>query len=287
MANQYTFTIPLHETGNEDSAYRMTNLPNEEQRHYLIHRTYHRSDRIVKGRLQHVIHGNLHPDDHVSNATLIVAKFEFLGQTLDRRFKYARIKWDFAYADMDDDDEDGDGDTPEVRKVSLDGQYVMNESVVSLSKEVRGDAGVQGGGVVTASIGTGWTRSQSAEVKDHISIFGTSLFTNRLCGEPNGAQWVLEENASQRSGIPGAITTAVLLRRDPGRVFVGTIEVKAEMGRFNKIEDWLGKKPRVDPVVFNPALPPTTKVYDAQHLDAVDLDAIPAVVLHTSLPVAQ
>ncbi|PYH28879.1 uncharacterized protein BO87DRAFT_285794, partial [Aspergillus neoniger CBS 115656] len=83
-----------------------------------------------------------------------------------------------------------------------------------------------------------------------------------------------EENASQRSGIPGAITTAVLLRRDPGRMFVGTIEVKAEMGR-------------VDPVVFNPALPPTTKVYDAQHLDAVDLDDIPAVVLHTSLPVAQ
>ncbi|CAK43295.1 hypothetical protein An18g04950 [Aspergillus niger] len=92
------------------------------------------------------------------------------------------------------------------------------------------------GVVAMASAGTGWSRSQTAE-----------------------------ENASQRSGIPGAITTAVLLRRDPGRLFTGTIEVKAER-----------------------ALPPTiTTVFDAQHLDAVELDNIPAVVLHTSLPVAQ
>ncbi|RDH24604.1 hypothetical protein M747DRAFT_337362 [Aspergillus niger ATCC 13496] len=143
MANQYTFNTPLHKTGNEDSAYRITNLPNQEQRPYLLQNTIYRSDHVVKSQLQHVIHGKLNPGDHVSNnATTIVAKFEFLGQTVDRRFKYARIKWETVYADGDDNDEDTDA--PEVRKVSLDGQYVIHESVLSVSKEVHGDAGVQG-----------------------------------------------------------------------------------------------------------------------------------------------
>ncbi|KAI2890401.1 hypothetical protein CBS11852_6455 [Aspergillus niger] len=188
MANQYTFNTPLHKTGNEDSAYRITNLPNQEQRPYLLQNTIYRSDHVVKSQLQHVIHVKLNPGDHVSNnATTIVAKFEFLGQTVDRRFKYARIKWETVYADGDDNDEDTDA--PEVRKVSLDGQYVIHESVLSVSKEVHGDAGVQGCcGVAMASAGTGWSRSQTAEVKDHISIFGVSVFTNQLCGEPNGAQ---------------------------------------------------------------------------------------------------
>ena len=66
---------------------------------------------------------------------------------------------------------------------------------------------------------------------------------------------------------------------------MGTIQIGARMGVKAKVEDLFGRKPRVDPVVFDPALPATSKDYDAQDLDAVVLDEIGIVKLHTSVEV--
>ncbi|QKX54631.1 uncharacterized protein TRUGW13939_01719 [Talaromyces rugulosus] len=210
MADQDEFEIGLDEAG-EDSAYRMSNWPpNEEQRPHLIYHSYP-SDRIVKGKLDQVIHGKLSPGGE--DATLIVATFNFLGQTVARRFKYARITWDFSYEENSGFTDDAHTPAPEVVKVSLDGQYVMKESKFSVNKEQTADVGIKAGTIVTGSLGAGWTRSQGMEVADHISIFGTATFDRtHMSGQPRGAKWVLEENASQRSGIPGLITTAIILR---------------------------------------------------------------------------
>ncbi|PLB48741.1 hypothetical protein P170DRAFT_464388 [Aspergillus steynii IBT 23096] len=275
MASEYEFEIGLDE-GGEESGYHMFNAPGQEQRAHLINQTYPR-DRIVKGDLEQVIHGHLTPDG--DEATLIVAKFSFLGQTPDRRFKYARITWDFSY--------EGSLNSPEVLDISLDGQFIMNKSTFSSNNGYNADLGVQGGVGVTGSVGAGWTRSLEVTVNDHVSIYGTSRYRDQKVGEPDSARWVLEENASQKSGIPGLIRTAVLLRRQPGKLFLGDIEIQAKIGFGNNVMSWFGRKQGVHPVVFNPALPPTTKVYDPSNLESVVLDDIQSVVHNKVLPTTE
>ena len=276
MAQQYDFEIDLFASGNE-SGYHIQDLPGQKQREYLVQYGYG-SSRIVKGRLVDVIHGRLNPSG--APASLIVSTIKFLGSTPSKRFRSAKITWDFAYAD------DGDDDWPEVHKISLDDQFVMKRSTVDKSTETSVEAGVQGGGGPAGlSLSTGWSRAQSVTIDDHISVFGSSVFTQKNAGEPNGAKWILEENRSQNSGIPSSLTTAVLLKRKPDKAFVGTIQINAKMGVASAMEDLFGRKPKVDPVVFDPALPPTSADYDTQNLDAVVLDDIGIVKLHTSMEV--
>ena len=142
-----------------------------------------------------------------------------------------------------------------------------------------------GGGPAGLSLSTTWSRAHAVTIEDHISLYGSSVFTRKNAGEPNGAKWILEENRSQSSGIPGSLTTAVLLKRKPDRAFVGTIQISAKMGVASKVEDLFGRKPKVDPVVFDPAVPPTSADYDPLNLDAVVLDDIGIVKLHTSMEV--
>lgn len=281
MADCNEFEIGLSE-GGTDSAYRMSNSPsNQEQRPHLVYRAYS-SERTVKGTLNQVVHGKLSPGGE--DATLIVATFNFLGQTVARRFKLARIEWDFSYERVPGVTEDANAQPPEVIKVSLDGQYVLNESTFSVNRGSNVDVGIQGGTLVTGSLGAGWTQTQAMDVKDHISIFGTPTFNDdRQFGEPTGAKWVLEENESQKSGIPGHITTAILLRRQSGRPFLGTIEVKVQVGLKDTMYDWFGRKPRDDPVRFNPSLLSTGALYDSSNLDKVKLDDVQSVVYNTSL----
>ena len=275
MAKQYEFDIDLF-AGGDAGGYHMQNLPDQKQREYLVQRGYG-SDRIVKGRLVDVIHGHLAPDG--APASLIVSTFKFLGSTPSRRFRHAKITWDFTYADSD-----GGEEWPEVKKISLDDQFVMKTTTFDKSTETKLEAGLQGGGGVAGlSLSAGWSRAQSAKIDDHISLYGSSIFTQKNAGEPNAARWILEENKSQNSGIPGSLTTAILLERKPDRAFIGTIQVHAKMDTASKLEDLFGRKPKVDPVVFDLALPPTNANYDPQNLDSVVLDDIGTVKLHTSM----
>ena len=280
MAQQHDFEIDLFAGGN-DSGYHIQDLPGQKQRDHLVQYGYG-SSRIVKGRLVDVIHGRLSPTG--PPASLVVCTIKFLGSTPSKRFRSARITWDFAYADAHGDDGDGDDDGPEVYRISLDDQFVMKQSTVDKSTETSVEAGVQGGGGPAGlSLSTVWSRAHAVTIDDHISLYGSSVFTRKNVGEPNGAKWILEENRSQNSGIPGSLTTAVLLKRKNDRKFVGTIQIGAKMGVAAKVEDLFGRKPKVDPVVFDPALPPTSKDYDPLNLDKVVLDDIGVVKLHTSM----
>lgn len=271
MAKQYEFDIDLF-AGGDASGYHIQNLPDQQQREYLVQYGYG-SDRIVKGRLVDVIHGRLAPDG--APASLIVSTFKFLGSTTSRRFRSAKITWEFAYAGSDGEE------WPEVMKISLDDQFVMKTTTVDTSSETKLEAGLQGGGGVAGlSLSTGWSRAQSAKIDDHISLYGSSVFTHKNAGEPNAARWILEENKSQKSGIPGSLTTAVLLKRKSDRGFIGTIQVNAKMDVASSIEDLFGNKPKVDPVVFDLALPSTNAKYDPQNLGCVILDDIGVVKLH-------
>ena len=136
MAEQYKFDIDLFAAGSP-SGYHMQNLPDQKQREYLVQYGYG-SDRMVKGRLVDVIRGRLAPDG--AQASLVFSTFKFLGSTSSRRFNYANITWDFAYADSDGHE------WPEVRKLSLDDQYVMNQTTFDKSNGTSLRAGLQGGG---------------------------------------------------------------------------------------------------------------------------------------------
>ena len=254
----------------------MQNLPDQKQREYLVQYRYS-SDRIVKGRLVDVIHGRLTPDG--DQASLVISTLKFLGSTSFRRFRYAKITWDFAYADSDGHE------WPEVRKISLDEQYVMNQTTFDESNGTNLGAGPQGGGeMASLSLSAGWSQTRSAKVDDHISLYGSSIFTQQDAGEPNGAKWILEENRSQRSGIPGSLTAVVLVKRKPDRAFIGTIQIKAKMGLGSTMEDLFGKKPKVHPVVFGLALAPKSAKYDQQNLDSSVLDDISIAKLNTMIP---
>lgn len=274
MAQQLEFEIDLFAGGNE-GGYHIQDLPGQKQREYLVQYGYG-SDRIVKGRLVDVIHGRLTPDG--APASLIVSTIKFLGSTPSKRFRSAKITWDFAYADSDGDD------FPQVKKVSLDDQFVMKTTTVDKTTETIVEAGIQGGGGPAGlSLSTGWSRAQSVRIDDHISLYGSSVYTHKNAGDPNGAKWILEENRSQQSGIPASLTTAVLVTRKPDKAFIGTIQISAKMGIASAMEDLFGRKPKVDPVVFDPGLPPTSAGYDAQNLDDVVLDDIGIAKLYTSI----
>ena len=275
MAQQDEFDIDLFAAGSA-SGYHMQNLPDQKQREYLVQYGYG-SDRMVKGRLVDVIHGRLAPDG--AQASLIISTFKFLGSTSSRRFRYANITWDFAYADSDGQE------WPEVRKISLDDQYVMNQTTFDESRATNLGAGLQAGGeMASLSLSAGWSQSRSAKIDDHISLYGSSIFTHQDGGEPNGARWILQENRSQRSGIPGSLTTAVLVKRKPDRAFIGTIQIKAKMDLGSSMEDLFGKKPKVDPIVFDLALAPKSAKYDQQNLDSIVLDDISIAKLNTMIP---
>ena len=274
MAKEYDFDIDLFAAG-DAGGYHMQNLPGQKQREHLVQYGYG-SDRIVKGRLVDVIHGHLVPNG--DPASLIVSTFNFLGSTPARHFRYANITWDFAYADADGEE------WPEVKKISLDDQFVMKKTTFDESTEKKVEAGLQGGGgVASVNLSTGWTHAQSAKIDDHISLYGTSVFTHKNAGEPNAARWILEENKSQKSGIPSSLTVAILLKRKPDREFVGMVQVKAKVDVASSIEDLFGRKPKVDPVVFDLTLPPTSVKYDPEKLDSIVLDDIGIAKLHTSI----
>ena len=274
MAEQNEFDIDLFAAGNA-GGYHMQNLPGQTQREHLVQYGYG-SDRIVKGRLVDVVHGRLSPDG--DPASLIVSSFKFLGSTPSKRFRYAKITWDFAYADSEG------REAPEVKKISLDDQFVMKMTTFDESTEKKMDAGLQGGGgPANLSLSAGWSHDHFAKIDDHISLYGTSIFTQKQSGEPNAAMWVLEENKSQKSGIPGSLTTAILVKRKPDRQFIGMIHIHAKMVAASSIEDLFGRKPKVHPVVFDLALPPTNAKYDSQNLDSIVLDDIGIVKLHTSM----
>jgi hypothetical protein len=274
MAEQYEFDIDLFPGGDEDSGYHMQNLPGEVQREYLIQRG---SGRMVKGRLVDVIHGHLATGGEP--ATLIVATFKFLG-TKSERFRYAKITWSFAY------DDPNDNDCPQVAKISLDDQFVMNQTTVNESTELSATAALQAGApVATANISSGWKRTQSVESSDQISLYGSTTFSRRGLKGPDGAKWILEENKSQKSGIPSSLTTAVLLKRKD-KIFEGTVQVKVSAGFDEVMANYFGMKPKVDPVKFDPTRKPSSDKYNTQKLDDINLDDINTVKFRTPLPTA-
>ncbi|ERF71930.1 hypothetical protein EPUS_06489 [Endocarpon pusillum Z07020] len=284
MAEQYEFDIDLFDGGTPGSAYHMSNLPGEDQRHYLAQ---YGSTRTVKGILTDVVHGHLTSGGDA--ATLIVSTFKFLGSTRANRFVSANITWEFFYADPAKPGVAAVGldDWPEVVNLSMDDQFVMDRETFTLSKDRSLEAGLQGGAFgASTSISSGWTRSESGNVHDHISLYGSSIFPQRNAGEPTGAKWVMEENATGESGIPDTLTTAVLLRRKPGKRFIGVIDIKAKqkLDLSSRIAQLVSTKPKVSPIRFDPALKATTDKYEPDELEKVVLDDINIVRFKTELP---
>jgi hypothetical protein len=93
--------------------------------------------------------------------------------------------------------------------------------------------------------------------------------------------WVLNENQSQKNGIPDTLISAVLLRRKPKRKFIGAIQVKAKVDftydlRHGKKED--------RPVRFDPEWESTSDKYTLNSLGEIDLDGITDVKFNNPLP---
>lgn len=110
--------------------------------------------------------------------------------------------------------------------------------------------------------GIAWERTATTKHIKRGSVQGLMRCTN-----PNTfvikdiARWIVNQNPDD-PGIPAFMATAMLVRRPShDRIFAATVKITADVDSAkatlaNKWDEIVGKVPKVDPVYFNPALPP-------------------------------
>lgn len=85
-----------------------------------------------------------------------------------------------------------------------------------------------------------------------------SLLQNPI-GLPNGVRWMIQENASNRAGIPERLVVAVLLSRANQKLFKMAPYVEENVSGL-AFEQAFARQPPDEPVIFDPEMPPRNPV---------------------------
>lgn len=104
-----------------------------------------------------------------------------------------------------------------------------------------------------------WERKYERNYDTHTLLVGRKALEGRNIGSMNAAQWALFENRARQDGVPSYLRTAVLLKRGSDERFFGTIQITTDVGGFSfegTIQNVLGRTEKVDPVIFDPRVPP-------------------------------
>ena len=122
-----------------------------------------------------------------------------------------------------------------------------------------------------------WERSDTVDLPDAIQLSG-AFTSSSGSNRPNGVRWVMLENASQRSGVPTFLRTAVLLKRregDDGK-FLGHVKVECSVSPFHDLKEvflkMIKKVPKDEPIFFNPSKSTGHHSFPSSDLASVDLD---------------
>ncbi|KAI1735240.1 hypothetical protein F4680DRAFT_435894 [Xylaria scruposa] len=196
------------------------------QRSVVVDRT--QSSCHVQARLDSVVHGFMSPQG-VKEATLIIFVFHFIPFKAGRRVKSARITVNF---------ETDDGNI-EVFKIAPHEKLTFEKKKVVRSRDVAPPTGP-----------SAWIDD---EITAALTIMGDKSIKGRMHGNYNTVVWTILEDEKTKSGIPSTLRTAVLLQRSSSAVFIGRVQIDAQVSGFSLASR---TDPEDDPIIFNPLLSP-------------------------------
>ncbi|KAI5860378.1 hypothetical protein GGS23DRAFT_613944 [Durotheca rogersii] len=219
---EWDLCMPLVADSAINPGFRIRNHPNGET--HRVHLTgYDRHNTmVVRGRLFHVIHGRLSPDDSTP-ATLIVFEWLLIPGKLGRRFRQVQVDVTFAphgrrpgTLPSDDLSEY----TPQVRVVAPDVPAVSYITRRGVTSERYNTAGLRAGydpfAAATADVSRG--RVETTERTDYRFVAGYPAFVRKTWGDPNSVHWTMQENAPQESGVPHLCRRPEKFRKAVGRI---------------------------------------------------------------------
>ncbi|KAL1858770.1 hypothetical protein Daus18300_009904 [Diaporthe australafricana] len=256
------FEVELGEQGDEGSSFRTQNDASHPLQRSNI--TERKGTIDVRCSGADVIHGYLKNGE--GPATLLVYEFQF-----DHRKKTRRI----ITVDMEFKFGSESGQEPEVLKIAPKGRMTLVPTTQTETTTTGGEAKA-GGNVFGAELGSSckWEKTISHETRDATTVVGSIDIQGRNYGPSNAVSWTLMENASEETGVPAHVRTAVLLSRNEEEdTFYSTFKIKAQVDLVSKFTRLFGSTPKDDPILYDTTLSPTNilQKYDVDFLGDVDL----------------
>jgi hypothetical protein len=288
------FSISLQEGNPEEAQFRLNNSYDENgdvipHREWTtgIDRQGKAAQMAVKGRMPTVVHGFEQAGSKIPY-TLLIFEWSTERLRLDKRFREMTIEVSFAAHGSRRDAEPeaqrlrgkGIGKIhwdPEVCAISPEHTAWYHRTNHTVNDKDGIDISLQAnlGGFLTAGPRLYWERIDDATRTDAIQVTGNRVAVGAGHSRPNAVRWVMMENASQKSGVPAFLRTAVLLKRRPkdNGQFIGTVRISYRISRFHDFKETLlnamGKLPVDDPIVFDPCVATPPSNFDLSELAKV------------------
>ncbi|KAI1124133.1 hypothetical protein F5Y10DRAFT_280401 [Nemania abortiva] len=269
------WTIPLAPTGDHGSGFHTQNDPAQPfQRTNYIERT---GAVEVRCSCVEVVHGFLDADGDAF-CTLLVLEFRFDARKQARRICSIDIELRF--------DGLSSPNHPEVYAIAPCGNLSVAPTTQSESSTLSANIGLSPGTLSVAALNAGinYDRNVTRDMTYATKVTGATALRGRNFGPPNSASWTLLENPATKTGVPVAMKAAVLLKRQDEEQFQCIAMIKAHADWRSSLESVFGSTPPDDPVLFDPAMKPTSEAYDLLNLGRVDLGALSSITLNSVVP---
>jgi len=269
-----SFGVNLDKTGQPGGFHTSNPLDDQYQRLTVTER---RGPVDIRCKSRVVIHGYFDTQSDDVFATLLVYDFFFDATKRFRRIASANITFEFSSSEPG-------APAPEVDGIAPFGRYSLLQT--QQKEHTQREAGANaGGGYMGAKLGASykWSNSVDSTTTDDTRLVGATVCDKY--GREIGANWTLHENATTRKGVPSFLRTAILLKRKRDEKFQCTVRIDVEADWMTELTPFTGLKDIDDPVLFDPALPPTNKLgekYDDENLSSTKLEDIFDTTFHTT-----
>ncbi|EUC29010.1 hypothetical protein COCCADRAFT_29841 [Bipolaris zeicola 26-R-13] len=275
------FDIMLNPGGDEGSSFRTRNDPSAPYQRTNV--TERKGALDIRCTCLDVIHGLVSPDAD-EFATLIVLNFRFDSRKTARRILAVNITLQFAPEKAGDPE-------PEVFQIAPYDNMVMVQTTQTEGKTTMAGVSLGAPPLVGVELGAelGWERSVTRETTDATRVIGSIDLLGRTYGNADSASWSLIENSTTKTGVPSTMRTAILLKRQDEKPFRCDFKIEAKVDAKSSMErsfqKMFGGRPKDDPLLFDPQLPPTNKLqmYDLTALGSVDLGSLAGITFQTVL----
>jgi hypothetical protein len=260
---EWDIYMPLIGDAGHDAGFRMKNEHFETERICMTGYDRKATETAVLGRVYHVVHGFTR-ECRNPPATLIVFEWLLRPGPLPQRFREVNIEVVFAARGLRPGMLPGEDLTifdPAVVKVGPTVPLQQSPITYRVDKTSGISLGLNlgFGGCISLEPEVSYETTKSdIQRMDYSVQAGFLLLANKSSGPPNGVVWSFQENATQESGLPRLVRTAVLVerhRRDFG-AFEATIKTTTHISFIQdakeKLKRAVGKIPVDDPVLFDP-----------------------------------
>jgi hypothetical protein len=271
-----TLALELNPEG-DGGSYRIKNKPKEVNRPIITDRG---DSLTVLADLVAVIHGKVVDNDNPNGgpATLIITDFWLMPNKTSRRFTWAQVT--FRISALDHSLGGAGGEGPEVFNIAPKGQYSIEPMKVHLDQGWSADVSASAPiGPVSPGLSFGWELKKGFDKGAQTTLSGIQRLQGREFGLKNTAVWTMKENKTTKQGIPTRLRTAILLKREilqSKAKFQATVDIEVDADIVSQtgfvIKRLLGKIPKDDPVIFDPAISTTSVGFNIQDLAKEDLN---------------